>query len=711
MKIESRKSEIENRGLLAVTLAAVALTFVFWRTLWLGGGLVGGDTYSYYYPQKTFYADELHAGRLPLWNSLVGHGYPTMGESQTGVLYPPHLLLFSLLPVNTAYNANQLLHYVLAFVATWLFARRMGLAGWGAALCAVVYVYGWFAPRICLEWAIIGGAYLPLMAWCAESYLQSGRVRWLGVMSVALGVHLLAGHYNLAFIEVLAVTAYAALRLVLSRSEIATETSTAAGPEQLGGSLVLPERRSRLGAWVAVVVALVGGFGLAAVQLAPTWELKLRSQRADVGKTHDPAYGHIPPWYLVQVVTPWMWYAPDVNADEALASIRTLTYPAATNKVEAHLYFGLVPFWLAVVGLWQRWRSGERLPATLRIWLCIGVAAAVYATGWLLPVTRHLPGFSFFIGPGRYGILTTLAVGLLAGNALDRWLARPRAGLVRGILIAGVFGLTVGDFWNVRCHWNRRVDGAPNWYADLVSNPPILHRDESVVRKLLAEFPLPVRMWGTYQNMPTITGFAMTPTYLGLSPAEYLDPQLTIPKPAGDKATPAEVAAQVDWLRCAGVTHILSERPLGPTGRSTRCGQGLMNCCIGRGGDPEPLWLYTLRDGRGRVSLDPPGVGHVDAISYYPERIAVSVLADSDANLVLTDLAYPGWTVTVDGQPTECSTVDGMFRSVPIPRGEHAVEWLYRPRSVWMGAIVSAASAVMLCVGLWIGRRQSRRLG
>src|SRR5690606_35169915 len=139
------------------------------------------------------------------------------------------------------------------------------------------------------------------------------------------------------------------------------------------GGLALPKAGSALAVWGAVVFALVAGFGLAAAQLASTWELKQRSQRADVGAAHNPAYGHIPPWYLIQVVTPWLWYAPDVNADEALASITTLTYPAATNKVEAHLYFGLLPLVLAVGGLWRRWRNSEPLPVPLKIWLWIGL--------------------------------------------------------------------------------------------------------------------------------------------------------------------------------------------------------------------------------------------------------------------------------------------------------------------------------------------------
>jgi len=717
VEIENRKSKIGNPlgSLVAVTVVAVALTYVFWRPLWHGGGLVGGDTYSYYYPQKTFYADELHAGRIPLWNSLVGHGYPTVGESQTAVYYPLNLALFSLLPVNTAYNAAQLLHYVLAFVMTWLLARRLGLGVWGALLCALVYVYGWFAPRICLEWAIIGGVYLPLLVWCAESYLQTRQSRYLALLSIALGVHLLAGHFNLAFIEVLAVAAYSTLRVLLSpplsRDRRELQSSPHSGERHPEGTRVKGAEHTAspprsLKPLVPIVLALIAGFGLAAVQLAPTWELKQRSQRADVGRAHDPAYGHIPPWYLVQVVTPWMWYAPDVNADDALASIRTLTYPAATNKVEAHLYFGLVPFWLAVVGLWRRWRDRDPLPAPLRIWLWIGLAAAVYATAWLLPITRHLPGFSFFIGPGRYGILTTLAVGLLAGDAFDRWLSR-RAGIARTLVIVAVLGLTLLDLWVVRIHWNHRSDGAPNWYADLVSDPPIRHRDESEVRSLLAQWPQPVRMWGSFQNMPTITGFAMTPTYLGLSPAEYLDPELTLPKPAGEQPTPEEINAQVEWLRRAGVTHILAERPLDvslwPVELVWSGYDALLHRAWAR---QEPLHLYTLKGSRGRASLDSPDAGTAEVTEYSPHRIAVKIDAQQPAELILTDLNFPGWNVALDGKPVVSQPIDRMYRGIHVEPGQHTAVWTYEPHSIRIGAIISAATAVVLAMGLWVARRR-----
>ena len=86
--------------------------------------------------------------------------------------------------------------------------------------------------------------------------------------------------------------------------------------------------------------------------------------------------------------------------------------PADTNQVEAHLYFGLPTVGLLVVGL-VGWCVGRRTDSRFVIWLVLGSLALLYTPAWHLPVTRHLPGFGFFTGPGRYGIVTALAAAMV----------------------------------------------------------------------------------------------------------------------------------------------------------------------------------------------------------------------------------------------------------------------------------------------------------
>jgi hypothetical protein len=715
---------VTSEWLLALP-AAVALAFVLWQPLWFGEGFVGGDLYPYYFPQKQFLADSLQRGELPLWNDLTGHGYPVLGESQTGACYPLHWLTYGVLDVQTAWNAVHIVHYIAAFVALWLFARRSGLELAGALLAALVYVYGWFPARACLEWAILGGVYLPLALWCVEGWLQSRRAAFLAGLSIAVGLQLLGGHYQIAFYTWLTLALYVPARVWMSpRAE-------AEGLQPLG----------------FLCAALLTGILLGGVQLLPTWELKQRSQRTIAGVEHDPNYGHIPPQYLAQLVNPWYWYDPQRDLDAELQRLRWAALPTWTNRVEAHLYIGQIPLYLALGGVLAlflhrppltpvpsppsagerarvRGRAPDSAPLTLTLtphqkvgrgdpirwtllWLVIVALATLVAIGWLQPIVAHLPGFSYFRGVGRIGIVITLGLALLAGRALDELLAVTPAPL-RRLLAVALIGITVVDLaW-----WPARIN-----YAVIVPNPPIRARDASPIRALLQREPdQPVRLYAPGANIANLLGAASTPVYLGLGPREYFDPQFTIPRAANDDFH-AFTPEREGWLRRAGVTHILSFEPLEQRGWSADP--------LWTGFDPllnpawarfhEPLYLYRLRDAPGRLYWDvadeaaglrPRGsASDIELTTFTPQHVAATVIAPEPRRLVLADLAWPGWQTRIDGKIVTGLTA-GMFRAVEIPSGTHTVDWSYRPATVYWGLFASGLGAMGLCVIAWFASRR-----
>ncbi len=663
-------------ALLWGVLAAVLLSVIFWKLLWTGGGLVGSDIYAYYLPQKAFYAERLRAGELPLWNNLVGNGYPQVAESQTGVFYPLHLVLYPFLELNAAYSASVIVHYVLAFLFTALYARRIGLSRLGAGLAALVYTYGWFPPRVCLEWSIIGGTWLPLALWSAETFLRTRFWRYAFLLTATLAMQMLAGHFLLAFITQLTVTAYVPLRLWFSPGDLPPAT-----------------RGSRGGACLGLGLAFLAAFLIAAVQLLPTWELKHLSQRAGVTDEHDPAFGVIPLKYLSQVALPWVWYPDEAAFQEAGGR-----GGPRTNRVEAHLYFGLIPLVLLLRGIWECWRKRD---FRLGLWIILGFVALLVTPGWLLPVTKHLPGFSYFEGPGRYGIITTLAAGLLAGAGFDSIVDALRAfcGFWRlprlvsstvGIMFAlGVFGGTVADLYLV----SRMVT-----YAVQVPTPPTRFLAESPLRRVLSGIQQPVRIFSDGKNLPSLLGVATLPTYLGLGPAQYFDPEYALPQPWSLAVPPAQ--AQLDWFHRQGVTHCLSFTPLDlrawSAGLVWEGADTFLNAAMGRH-DAERVFLYELEGSRGRAAFrDMKPRQSAEVIEYQTQRVVVDADSEAGGRLILTDLTYPGWDVTVDGIPAESRIVEGMFRGVDLTPGKHTVAWTYRPATLYWGAAISGSTVLIL---------------
>jgi uncharacterized membrane protein YfhO len=70
---------------------------------------------------------------------------------------------------------------------------------------------------------------------------------------------------------------------------------------------------------------------------------------------------------------------------------------------------------------------------------------------------------------------------------------------------------------------------------------------------------------------------------------------------------------------------------------------------------------------------------------------------------MLSEIYYPGWQATVDGQIVPIVRADYILRGVPIPAGEHQVQVFYQPVTLIWGAVISGVTfAAVAVAGLWI---------
>jgi hypothetical protein len=81
-----------------------------------------------------------------------------------------------------------------------------------------------------------------------------------------------------------------------------------------------------------------------------------------------------------------------------------------------------------------------------------------------------------------------------------------------------------------------------------------------------------------------------------------------------------------------------------------------------------------------------------------PDRLEVKTHSVAPTVLVLSENYYPGWRARVDGRAVKILRVNYNQRGILLSSGDHLVTFVYRPRSVLFGLIVSGLTVSLLLV-------------
>ncbi|BAL99008.1 MULTISPECIES: YfhO family protein [Caldilinea] len=115
--------------------------------------------------------------------------------------------------------------------------------------------------------------------------------------------------------------------------------------------------------------------------------------------------------------------------------------------------------------------------------------------------------------------------------------------------------------------------------------------------------------------------------------------------------------------------------------------------------------LIALRRHAGRVTVVEGALDgarpasaqdRAEIIEYDPERVRIRTQSTQPALLVLSDSFYPGWSATIDGRPALIKPVNGLFRGVVVPGGEHEVIFIFEPTGWREGLLLAMAGAALL---------------
>ena len=411
--------------LISILLIVAAGLIFFWRVVFLGEILTGGDVLAAAAVFEDYAVEQMGAGRFPLWNPYIFSGMPFFDSmSWSAFVYPSYWIKFALekIPgVELPRLFFLFLHYELAALGTFFYLRSRKVGHGGAVVAGIAFM---LSPHL-IGLATIGHggkilatAYLPLVLMAAHKLMESADRRWIAVLGLVGGLQFLARHVQISYYTWLAVLVLVIYYLVVRRraGEPWNALGSSVGSVAIGG----------------VLSAL-----LAAVLLLPLMSYSEFSTRAVEagGMGFDKAVmWSLHPKELLTFLVP------------SLFGLANETYWGTMPFTQVSHYVGYVVLCLAAVAVIRRKDLG------------VGFLLVLTAVGIFMAFGRHigpvykliyqfLPGFRRFRVPAMSLILAQFSLAALAGYGASVLLGESgqrRGSMVRWAVGCAAVGGAVG---------------------------------------------------------------------------------------------------------------------------------------------------------------------------------------------------------------------------------------------------------------------------
>jgi len=662
---------------------------------------------------------------IPLWSPTILSGYPFAANPLSGLWYPPGWLAL-LFPLPLGFNLVVMVHLLLGGIGLYRLLRIEGLPHQAALFGALAFEslpkffaqYG--AGHLTLIYAI---SWTPwLIAFGVErlrqpSWLQPGPI---------LALIFLADPRWAPYAGLLWILYYVAHSQYRKREVVDTDDQ----PEE-----TLPFIADQSKSPISNLKFLLSNLLIAALLTAPLALPLLeyaRNSTRNALTIEDIFAFSLPPARLLGLLFPdfggnheWMIYP-----GGAVLALLFVAVIASIRRKKVH-------FWLLVFILSALFAMGSNLP--------------------LQPALAKIPGFDLLRVPARALFLTGMAGAVLASYGLDALIVR-RKEKTRGVslVLMGlttfcvVFTLSVGvlvDVWARNFLWGAgAVLVGSIWILGLlkgkishqiwivglfgmaildwsaVSASVLSFRPNDLISSqggsiggYLSENKDHFRVYSPSYSLPqevaVMYGLELAD---GVDPlqlaaySDFMDSATGVPRTGYSITLPpfadgnpgfdnAGYSLDPRMLGLLNVGYIVAAYELPIDGLSLQ--EWSEKVCIYENTLVLPRAWIQSSDGQIGANVTP-----VEVVDWQPNRITIR--AYGPGLLVLSEIAYPGWRVSVDQKPAEMEAPLGLLRGVLIAPGDHSVIFSYHPWSIYIG-IGCFLFGVGLLV-LWIRYREQR---
>lgn len=676
-----------------------------------------------HYPNGLFIQKSITMyGTIPLWSDMILSGYPFAANPLSGLFYlPGWLALIFQLPLG--FNLAVILHIIFGGVGTYCFLRQENLSPGPALLGALIFesmpkLFSHLgAGHITLIYAV---TWTPWLLYFEKKTFSTQHLRWI-LPGAILGLIALADIRWAAYSGLLWLAYSMRLSIGLVRQQAKNWTDWL-------HSGWLPSRVTNL---------LFAGF-VAAPLLLPLFEYVRLSTRNQLGLNDN---------FILSLPFGQMF---------------GLVYPNIGGMAEWVLYSGTVSIAMLVLTL-----SNKKNFTQASFWLGVLGVSLIFALGSnLAPLALlgRLPGLDLLRVPPRSLFLAGFAFAVIAGYATQHLLEfsasdKGGASIRGGMVLFGVTAFVVLLAIAIQVMVDRpmtRLQFAWGAVSLLTAttiitlaikkrlSPPAIMTwlwiltliDLSGVNALSLEFKSPATVFGEKSAVVD---------YLKKQGAEGLyrvySPSYSLPQHIAERANiqladgvdPLQLAAYVRYMEAAtgipnrGYSVTLPPYPNAQPETDNQGYQpdaeklGLLNVKYILSDfplyDPElkPLEkidrtiVYLNSRALPRAWVQAPDALPGQAIKSVPALYStanrISATAEGPGELVLSEIAYPGWQAAVDGKRVPIIVVGNLLRGIQLNPGSHHVTFEFRPVTVYLGLVISGVAWVIFCVVFYLRSR------
>lgn len=644
-------------------------------------------------------------GAIPLWNPFIGRGEPLLENPFSFVLNPVMTLPMLWLGAINGAKIAVTLHALIAGIGGWLLGYVLNLRSPGRILLGLILSATGSMPALLYDGFFQMGlsqAYVPAIYAGLIGTVYSKR-RWaIGLLAVATTLMLFAGTYWYVM-----PTAVGCLLLVIF------------------GVVRWSKWRLDFGALRRLCIAVLWIAALSAVRLIPQiahhhlvdhpvnwlnsgyvadfWEISTLYFVPIVKDNNSGYFHYVFPAVFAIVVTVgrlFIFLFARHNPGTLKGSWRVVVPGLVMIVLFTAWGQEATPFniWLYdTIPFLRQWRYLMRIMAAAAVW--IGIVGAIWFddivgvvhctllhnSGRKRETTMDEPHSSWLTGqalaetPGRNGLLN---VGVVA-----RW------GVLAVLaLVGGMAG------FDVTRNWERKFGF---W-------------DTSDVEKAMVYFLR--RTHPTEMLMVNTNGFfGYLAFYDTLVRAHFGNPDyrpLAMPATIGadfNTMYPAEYAVSVDGSWIGFWQNELGYKEIPGAPRTAPEIPSLFH------NDAAPTYAYTVSpermDGTNDAPLTRAETVPVTTYTHHIDSIRFTLVNDIPGNiLVATELAYPGWKVTIDGQPATLESVGGLIGvRLPVSQPDKPLQvtFSYEPPLLYASALITLASVPLFA--LYVLPSSSRR--